>query len=297
MTPFPTRSVVLVADGNDIARANLASLMQSMDMDALQAQNGAQAIKVIQNQHVDLVIFDPNMSPVDGFELAKYIQVSNPSLPRVLITAEKTSDLLTYASAIGIQHILSKPVDPSRLSKVVQHILGKDGVGKQNLRYSVMADPVPLSPNECMQRAIDLARKNALSHMGGPYAAVVVDPKGYIIGEGVNLPSSRYDPIAHAEVMAIRKAAEYLQQPHLEGCKIYCTSQPTRISLALIESVGITHAIYGTSYEDILSIEALNLGGEIHLHHTVQITPLNTSRLLQNEALAMFIECSTAEKK
>lgn len=280
---------VLVADGNQVSRDTLFSHLRTMGMNVILANDGGAAIKVLQYQPIDVVIFDSEMSPVDGFELARFIQVTLPQVPRILMTGNHAADMLSFAHSIGIQHILSKPVEPARLEKLVSMILQKKGHIRTNMRYTVAEDKTPLDDEGCMRMVIEIARKNAEGGFGGPFASVVRDQNGYIIGEGVNLPSSRYDPIAHAEVMAIRKAAEYLHQSHLEGCTIFSTSQPTKLATALIEGVGITRMVYGISFDDIQHIKSMDTGYLIE-NKGGKRSPLVAEQCLPHEALAMFLE-------
>ena len=101
-----------------------------------------------------------------------------------------------------------------------------------------------------MDRAIMLARRNIETKKGGPFGAVVADQTGKILGEGTNGVSSRIDPTAHAEIRAIRLAAEQLERSDLSDCILYCSSEPTMMGKALIASVGISAVYYGLAHED-----------------------------------------------
>ena len=59
-----------------------------------------------------------------------------------------------------------------------------------------------------------------------PVGAVVVDPDGQVIGTGRNLREVEHDPTAHAEVVALRAAAERLGTWRLEGCTLVVTLEP-----------------------------------------------------------------------
>ncbi|MGL6037714.1 MAG: nucleoside deaminase [Soonwooa sp.] len=72
---------------------------------------------------------------------------------------------------------------------------------------------------EFMHRAIACSSEN-LDLGGGPFGAVVVKD-GKIIAEGSNKVTVDKDPTAHAEVVAIRNAAKYLNDFNLSGCEIY----------------------------------------------------------------------------
>ncbi|MEM1390958.1 MAG: nucleoside deaminase [Pseudomonadota bacterium] len=81
------------------------------------------------------------------------------------------------------------------------------------------------TPNH-MSRALVLAREAA--QLGEvPVGAVIVDPEtNAIIGEGRNTPIADHDPTAHAEIIAMRAAAQKLQNYRLTGLHIYVTLEP-----------------------------------------------------------------------
>jgi tRNA(adenine34) deaminase len=78
--------------------------------------------------------------------------------------------------------------------------------------------------NIFMRAALDLARQAAAAGEV-PVGAVVVKDSA-IIGRGYNQPISRHDPTAHAEVMALRDAAQQLGNYRLPECELYVTLEP-----------------------------------------------------------------------
>ncbi|MEH6650736.1 MAG: tRNA adenosine(34) deaminase TadA [Motiliproteus sp.] len=86
-----------------------------------------------------------------------------------------------------------------------------------------------------MNRAIELAGQGASLGEVPVGAVVVVD--GRVIGEGFNQPISSHDPSAHAEVVALRQAAQTQENYRLPGATLYVTLEPcTMCSGALIHS-------------------------------------------------------------
>ena len=83
-----------------------------------------------------------------------------------------------------------------------------------------------------MQRAINLSKESVLNG-GGPFGAVIAR-NGEIIAEGSNNVTTHCDPTAHAEVSAIRKAAEKLGTFDLSGCQIYTSCEPCPMCLGAI---------------------------------------------------------------
>lgn len=85
----------------------------------------------------------------------------------------------------------------------------------------------PRNPHheELMGLALDEARK-ALASEDVPIGAVIIDADGQVIGRGHNRREADADPTAHAEVLAIRQAAEHLGTWRLDGCTLIVTLEP-----------------------------------------------------------------------
>jgi tRNA(Arg) A34 adenosine deaminase TadA len=108
--------------------------------------------------------------------------------------------------------------------------------------------PTPANP-EFLLRAIQLATENVLDGKGGPFGAVIVRD-GAIVGEGVNTVTAACDPTAHAEVNAIRAAAQALGSFSLAGCTLYTSCQPCPMCLAAAYWARLDAIYYGASAAD-----------------------------------------------
>jgi guanine deaminase len=110
--------------------------------------------------------------------------------------------------------------------------------------------PLPTAiDNEYLSQAIDLSR-HALNDEGKtPFGAILV-LGNEIIGEGTSSVIELYDPSAHAEVMAIRNAAQKLRRHLLPGCVLYCSSEPCPLCLAVAYWAQVERIVFGaTSYD------------------------------------------------
>ncbi len=77
-----------------------------------------------------------------------------------------------------------------------------------------------------------------------PIGAVVVKG-GEIVGRGFNAPISRHDPSAHAEMMALRDAAQRLGNYRLVGCELFVTLEPCLMCAGAIMHARIARLVYG----------------------------------------------------
>lgn len=138
-----------------------------------------------------------------------------------------------------------------------------------------------------MRRAIALAQQGMEEQAGGPFGAVIVKD-GIIIAEGYNCVTSTNDPTAHAEVMAIRKACQKLQNFQLTDCIIYTSCEPCPMCLGAIywaRPKQVFFACHRTDaaaidFDDQLIYEELE---QPHTERTIPFTPF-----MRADALPIF---------
>ncbi len=83
--------------------------------------------------------------------------------------------------------------------------------------------------------------------MGEVPVGAVVAKDGKVVGEGHNLTRTNADPTAHAEIVAIRAAAEKLGDERLTGCDLYVTLEPCPMCAGAISHARIGRLYYGAS--------------------------------------------------
>ena len=96
-----------------------------------------------------------------------------------------------------------------------------------------------------MARALELAH-DAVRAGEVPVGAVVVKD-GAIVGEGHNAPRALGDPTAHAEILALRRAAEALGCERLDGCELWVTLEPCAMCAAAVSFARIRRLYFGAS--------------------------------------------------
>ena len=96
-----------------------------------------------------------------------------------------------------------------------------------------------------LRRALLQARQ-ALQEGEVPVGAVVVH-EGRVIAQAHNEREARTDPTAHAEVLALRRAAKALGRRRLDGCTLYVTLEPCPMCAGAIVMAAIDEVVYGAS--------------------------------------------------
>jgi guanine deaminase len=100
-----------------------------------------------------------------------------------------------------------------------------------------------------LRRAVALAKENALTGAGGPFAALIVRD-GEVIAEAANSVTTTNDPTAHGEINAIRKACAALGSFSLAGCEIYSSCEPCPMCLSAIYWARLGAIYFGSNQQD-----------------------------------------------
>ena len=96
-----------------------------------------------------------------------------------------------------------------------------------------------------MQRALELAEASAAA--GEVPVGAVVTCGGKVVAEAHNTPRKSCDPTAHAEILAIRRAAEALGRERLNDCELWVTLEPCAMCAGAIVHARLGKGYYGAS--------------------------------------------------
>lgn len=141
---------------------------------------------------------------------------------------------------------------------------------------TVAAPIIPVMPEQhtdhihWMRHALALARQAAAAGEV-PVGAVVVKD-GKVIGEGCNSPITRHDPTAHAEVQALRAAAQQLGNYRLDGCTLYVTLEPCTMCSGATLHARVDTVVYGAAEPKTGAAgSVLNVFGYPEINHQTQV--------------------------
>jgi len=122
-----------------------------------------------------------------------------------------------------------------------------------------------------MQQAYQLAlQAEAMGEV--PVGAVLVSSDGVLLGSGFNQVITRHDPTAHAEVLALREAAQKTQNYRLLDTTLYVTLEPCSMCAGALVQARCTRLVFAT--RDLKTGAAgsvLNVLGREALNHRLQI--------------------------
>ncbi len=134
-----------------------------------------------------------------------------------------------------------------------------------------MRDNVAMNDAQCMQLALREAQSAAAAGEV-PVGAVVVH-EGRVVATGRNAPISDHDPTAHAEIVALRAAAQALGNYRLEQCELFVTLEPCAMCSGAVLHARLKRVVYGAPDPKTGAAgSVLNLFGEPRLNHQTQVT-------------------------
>lgn len=121
---------------------------------------------------------------------------------------------------------------------------------------------------------VALAEADAASSIGEvPVGCVLVSATGEELGRGHNLRESLNDPTAHAEMIAIRGAAERLASWRLEGAIAYVTLEPCAMCAGALVHARVSRVVYGCDDPKGGAVVTLyTIGQDARLNHRFELT-------------------------
>jgi CheY-like chemotaxis protein len=108
---------VLLVDDSKLARivAGKAIAALQPDWNRVEAGSAADALTIVDEQHIDLAILDFNMPDKDGLELASELRANHPNMPIAVITANVQDEIVSKVRSLNATFV-AKPVTQDALS-------------------------------------------------------------------------------------------------------------------------------------------------------------------------------------
>ena len=126
-----------------------------------------------------------------------------------------------------------------------------------------------MTPEVALGIALDLAREPGLEM---PIAAVVLDPRGEVIGRGVNRREADSDPTAHAEILALREAGRALGDWRLTGCTLAVTLEPCTMCAGATVLARVQRLVFGAFDDKAGAVGGLwDVVRDPRLNHSVEV--------------------------
>ena len=157
---------VLIVDDEKNIRAGLSHALELDGYDTLLAADGQEALEIIADSEVDLVIADLKMPRVSGQELLRRLVEQYPSVPVILLTGHGTIATAVTAMRDGAYDFLTKPVNLDRLSLLAKRALSTRELALRHRALqeeleSQRSDSAIIGTSAAMQRLMRVVRQVA----------------------------------------------------------------------------------------------------------------------------------------
>lgn len=106
---------ILIVEDNKNLRKLMTTYLKKNNYETLEAENGEEALKIMDKSHVDLIISDVMMPNMDGYELARELREANYMLPILMVTAKETIDDKREGFLSGVDDYMVKPIDMNEM--------------------------------------------------------------------------------------------------------------------------------------------------------------------------------------
>lgn len=118
---------ILVVDDEIELRTLLRKILTRRGHDVIEAENGSMAISIVErDEKLDMIITDIFMPDTDGIEVLRHLRAGYPDLKIVVMSGggnRVSRGYLPAATALGADHVIEKPFDPSAVGEQIETLL------------------------------------------------------------------------------------------------------------------------------------------------------------------------------
>ena len=121
-----SQRVVLVVDDSPMITKVVGAVISAMGHHVVEVPDGAQALMTVETLPPDLIFLDLHMPEMSGLQMLARMRAM-PGLaqvPVVLLTASRSTDVVTKTAKYGVRDYVSKPATPARIRDKVNKYLG-----------------------------------------------------------------------------------------------------------------------------------------------------------------------------
>lgn len=122
---------ILVADDDRNTRRLLQAVMENAGYQVFTAENGVEALEVMDRQHIDLVVLDIMMPRMDGYEFTSTLRECNNNLPILMVSAKQLPSDKKHGFLVGTDDYMTKPIDVEEMLWRIKALLRRAQIANE----------------------------------------------------------------------------------------------------------------------------------------------------------------------
>ncbi|MGG2106658.1 response regulator transcription factor [Lysinibacillus pakistanensis] len=123
---------ILVVEDDQNIRKLMCAVLKQKGFNTYWAEDGVQALVVMEKQHIDLVVLDLMMPNMDGYELTRQIRLSWRDLPILMVTAKQEQEDKRKGFLVGTDDYMTKPVDEEEMVLRIKALLRRARIASEH---------------------------------------------------------------------------------------------------------------------------------------------------------------------
>ncbi len=122
---------ILVVDDDKNTRMLLKAVLQAENYTVLTAENGEDALGVMDKEHIDLVVLDVMMPKMDGYEFTRVLRQSDNNLPILMVSAKQLPADKQKGFLVGTDDYMTKPIDEVEMLLRIKALLRRARIASE----------------------------------------------------------------------------------------------------------------------------------------------------------------------
>ena len=122
---------IMVVDDDKNTRMLLKAVLENEYYTVYTAENGEDALAVMDQHHIDLVVLDIMMPKMDGYEFTKALRESNNNLPILMVSAKQLPSDKKHGFLVGTDDYMTKPIDEEEMLWRIKALLRRAQIASE----------------------------------------------------------------------------------------------------------------------------------------------------------------------
>ena len=123
---------ILVVDDDRNSRLLLRAVLQAENYTVFTAENGEDALEVMDREHIDLVVLDVMMPKMDGYEFTRILRQTDNNLPILMVSARQMPADKRQGFLVGTDDYITKPIDEVEMLLRIKALLRRARIASEH---------------------------------------------------------------------------------------------------------------------------------------------------------------------